>query len=66
MADAKLIFHDKEDYDDGCVAEQKIWLLPAITAERPHGLKYSLFYGREGERIIGYKARWKRNMCFSR
>jgi hypothetical protein len=28
--------------------------LPAATAERPHGLKYSLFYGRPGERIIGY------------
>jgi hypothetical protein len=27
---------------------------PAVTAERPHGLKYSLFHGRQGERIIGY------------
>ena len=22
--------------------------------ERPHGLKYSLYYGRAGERIVGY------------
>jgi hypothetical protein len=44
MADARLIFYHKEDYDDGCTAEQKIWVLPEITAERLHGLKYSLFY----------------------
>jgi Family of unknown function (DUF6516) len=54
MADAKLLFHRKEDYDDGHIAELTIWLLPESTSERPHGLKYSLFYGREGERIIGY------------
>jgi hypothetical protein len=28
--------------------------LPQITPERPHGLKYSLFYGRDGQRIVGY------------
>ena len=32
----------------------KVWRLPGTTAERPHGLKYSLFYGRRGERIISY------------
>lgn len=26
----------------------------ASAPERPHGLKYSLFYGRPGERIVGY------------
>ena len=31
-----------------------IWELPQATLERPHGLKYSLFYGRGGERIVGY------------
>ena len=24
------------------------------NTERPHGLKYSLFYGRDGQRIVGY------------
>ncbi len=24
------------------------------TSERPHGLKYSLYYGRDGVRIVGY------------
>lgn len=31
-----------------------IWELPQAALERPHGLKYSLFYGRGGERIVGY------------
>jgi hypothetical protein len=28
--------------------------LPEATEERPHGLKYSLFYGHRGERVVGY------------
>lgn len=32
----------------------KVWRLPTADPERPHGLKYSLFFGRPGERIIGY------------
>lgn len=39
---------------DGTIVDIKIWQLPGANAERPHGLKYSLFYGRAGERIIGY------------
>jgi Family of unknown function (DUF6516) len=39
---------------DETIVEIKIWQLPERTMERPHGLKYSLFYGRVGERIIGY------------
>jgi Family of unknown function (DUF6516) len=39
---------------DGMIIDIKIWRLPEVTAERPHGLKYSLFYGRVGERIVGY------------
>lgn len=31
-----------------------IWRLPAASAERPHGLKYSLYYGRNGGRLFGY------------
>lgn len=31
-----------------------IWRLPAASAERPHGLKYSLYYGRNGVRLVGY------------
>ena len=31
-----------------------IWRLPAASAERPHGLKYSLYYGHKGVRLDGY------------
>ncbi len=32
----------------------KIWRLPDVSTERPHGLKYSLYFGKDGERIVGY------------
>jgi hypothetical protein len=38
----------------GSVIEMKIGRLPKRTAERPHGLKYSLYYGQSGRRIVGY------------
>ena len=40
--------------DDGAIIQIRVWRLPAATRERPHQLKYSLFYGRPGERIVGY------------
>jgi hypothetical protein len=51
---AQLIENRKLTLDDGSIIQIRIWRLPGATAERPHGLKYSLFYGRAGERIIGY------------
>ena len=54
MASAELIESQKFTLDSGAVVQIKIWRLPEPTAERPHGLKYSLFYGRDGRRIIGY------------
>jgi hypothetical protein len=51
---AVLVFHDKATLPDGAIVEMKIWRLPKFTDERPHGLKYSLFFGRDGVRIVGY------------
>jgi hypothetical protein len=31
-----------------------IWQLPTSSPERPHGLKYRLYFGRDGQRIVGY------------
>jgi hypothetical protein len=39
---------------NGAIVQIRIWRLDRATAERPHGLKYSLFYGRPGVRIVGY------------
>ena len=51
---AKRIFYDKAMLPDGSIVEMVIWQLPAPTDDRPHGLKYRLFYGRDGNRIVGY------------
>jgi hypothetical protein len=54
MPNAELIFRDKFIYSDGAIREMVIWKLPEADAERPHALKYSLFYGFPGSRLIGY------------
>lgn len=54
MARATLIYHDTARFVDGAVVEMKIWKIPIRAAERPHGLKYSLYYGKGGHRIVGY------------
>jgi len=41
-------------HPDGSIVEMVIWQLPSPTEDRPHALKYRLFYGRDGERIVGY------------
>ncbi len=51
---ASIIYEAKRVLEDGSIVEVKVWRLPAPTQERPHGLKYSLFYGRPGLRVIGY------------
>ncbi|MDP9838198.1 hypothetical protein J2T09_002965 [Neorhizobium huautlense] len=54
MVDASLILDRKLLLDDGWIIQMRVWRLPMITSERPHGMKYSLFFGRPGERVIGY------------
>ena len=51
---AVRIFYDKTVLPDGDVVEMTIRQLPQSTQERPHGLKYSLFYGGHEGRIVGY------------
>lgn len=51
---AALIESRKLVFGNGAIIEIRIWRLPETTQERPHGLKYSLFYGRAGERVVGY------------
>jgi hypothetical protein len=54
MPDAILIEDRKLLLDSGAIVQIKVWQLPEATEERPHGLKYSLFYGHPGERVVGY------------
>lgn len=51
---ATLIINRKQILANGAIIQIKVWRLPHATEERPHGLKYSLFFGRPGERVIGY------------
>ena len=51
---ARLAFHDKQVLADGSIVEMKIWEVPESVPGSRHRLKYSLFYGRPGQRLIGY------------
>eukprot|EP01037_Dinobryon_pediforme_P017863 gene17863-18092_t len=54
MSDAVLLFRNKRYYDDGGIVELKIWRVKTSVPGSQQDLKYSLFYGREGERLVGY------------
>jgi hypothetical protein len=54
MAPAQLILHRKRIYNDGAVLEMKLWRVPAPVRGSNHGLKYSLYYGSGGRRLVGY------------
>lgn len=53
MPKAKLIIKDKIEFQDGGIAEFKVWEVPK-TKDKPHGHKYSFVYIRHGKRVIGY------------
>lgn len=49
------IFHDKAIYpDDGAIVEMTIWEVPEPVPGSVHRLKYSLFYGYRGRRVVSY------------
>ena len=54
MPKARLLMRQKERFEDGSVLEVVIWKLPASDPERPHSLKYSLYFGRGDRRLVGY------------
>ncbi len=54
MAKAILVLHRKRYFDDGTISEIKLWLLAEPVRGSRHPFKYSLFYGRQGERLVGY------------
>jgi hypothetical protein len=52
---ARLLFRDKYIYADGAIREMAIWLLLETDTERPHGLKYRLFYGYPDRCLVRYE-----------
>jgi hypothetical protein len=51
---ASLLFHERRRFDDGAIIEMKIWRVPEPVLPTTHGLKYSLFCGYPGRRLVGY------------
>ena len=55
MKKAELLFRAKKIYPDMAVKEMVIWKLPEGSHERPHGLKYRLYYGTgDGKSLVRY------------
>lgn len=54
MPKATLILHRKRVFDDGAISELTLWRVPNPVRGSQHGFRYSLFYGRSGERLVGY------------
>ncbi|MBL4835992.1 MAG: hypothetical protein JKY34_00320 [Kordiimonadaceae bacterium] len=53
MKKAELIFRDKR-VDGDKIVEMTIWKVPNQVKASTHFLKYSLYFGKKGERIVGY------------
>jgi hypothetical protein len=51
---AELLHRDRLDFDDGTFVEMVIWRVPGPIEGSAHHYKYRLFFGRSGDRIIGY------------
>jgi hypothetical protein len=51
---AVLIRRQKAVLTDGAILELVIWCVPQPVEGSAHDYKYSLFYGRAGDRIVGY------------
>jgi hypothetical protein len=51
---ATLVIRERRVFDDGHIIEVVIWSVSESVPPSRHRLKYRLFYGRPGERIVGY------------
>jgi hypothetical protein len=51
---AERLFRERIVYSDGAILEMTIWRVAQPVPPSKHFLKYSLFYGRPGERLVGY------------
>ena len=51
---AFLIYDDKRYIEGGYILQGRIWRVPTPVLGSLHGYKYSLFFGRGGERLVLY------------
>jgi hypothetical protein len=51
---AKLLIRERIVFEDGALIEIRIWRVPQSVPPATHRLKYSLYYGQHGKRLVGY------------
>ncbi len=53
--EAEPLWEERVVMPDGAIVEIMIWRLPKTTPERPHGIKYRLYYGSaDGRCLVRY------------
>lgn len=51
---AEQLIRYRTAFENGLFVEAVVWKTPENVPPTTHGFKYRLFYGRDGERIVGY------------
>lgn len=51
---AEKLIHEKRLLRDGAIVEMVIWKVPQAVPASSHLYKYRLFFGKNGQRIVGY------------
>src|SRR3954464_2839644 len=54
MPSATKLLDEKITLKEGFIVQLRLWLVPSPVRGSRHSLKYSLFFGRPGERIVAY------------
>ena len=54
MANATPVLDYREAIEGGFIVAVKVWHVPRPVRGSSHSFKYSLFFGRRGERLVGY------------
>ncbi len=52
--DARVVLRSRTEFSDGAIAEIVIWEVPEPVLGSAHQFKYRLYYGWDGERIVGF------------
>lgn len=51
---ATLLIGTRDLLEDGGIVQLRVWSVPTPVRGSVHLYKYSLFYGRNGQRLVGY------------
>jgi hypothetical protein len=54
MKRAELIVAFKDITPEGELIEMRVWKVPESVPPTRHGFKYRLYFGRDGQRIVGF------------